>query len=74
MKCEPFGNCNLFPLLSAMPLGAIACVVLLTEPGTRLPDGEGVRLLIGFPDANSGAVAYFNATQVPAAATAQARA
>ena len=39
-------------------------VVLLTEPGTRNPDGDGVRLLIGFPDANSGAVAYFNATQV----------
>lgn len=39
-------------------------VVLLTEPGTRLPDGDGVRLLIAFPNANSGAVAYFNATQV----------
>ena len=41
-----------------------AGVVLLTEPGTRLPDGDGVRLLIAFPNANSGAVAYFNATQV----------
>ncbi|KAI7840459.1 hypothetical protein COHA_005761 [Chlorella ohadii] len=38
-------------------------VVLLTEPGTRLHDGDGVRLLIAFPNANSGAVAYFNATQ-----------
>lgn len=31
-----------------------AGMVLLTQPGVRNPDGSGVRLLIGFPDANSG--------------------
>mgnify|MGYP001811275901 CR=1 FL=1 len=43
-------------------------MVLLTQPGVRLPDGDGVRLLVAFPDGNSGAVAYFNATQGPSAA------
>ncbi|KAL4423920.1 hypothetical protein ABPG75_001221 [Micractinium tetrahymenae] len=28
----------------------------------RNPDGSGVRFLVGFPEANSGAVAYFNST------------
>lgn len=39
----------------ARPPPPRAGVVLLTEPGRRNPDGDGVRLLIGFPNANSGA-------------------
>lgn len=38
-------------------------VVLFTLPGVRLPDGSGARFLVAFPAANSGAVAYFNATE-----------
>ncbi|KAL4434814.1 hypothetical protein ABPG77_005341 [Micractinium sp. CCAP 211/92] len=40
-------------------------VVLLTQPGVRNPDGSGVRFLVGFPEANSGSVAYFNSTTGP---------
>lgn len=64
-------NCQPTPLSPASRLRIPrrprpAGVVLLTEPGTRLPDGDGVRLLIGFPNANSGAGRGRLRTRTPA--------
>ncbi|EFN53802.1 hypothetical protein CHLNCDRAFT_136492 [Chlorella variabilis] len=53
------------PGISTPAPSSFAGVLLLTQPGVRLPDGAGVRFLAAFPDANSGAVAYFNATEGP---------
>ena len=50
---------------ASIPAVAHAGVLLLNTPGVRQPDGTGARVLVGLPAGNSGAVAYFNASEGP---------